>query len=217
MTSWKPLIIPGSLLLATLAACAHVPATHYYVLQSRQKDAGSPGMPDAGTRPVIGVEHFEVDPPYDQDRIIYRIGEDSSEIGYYDYHRWAAPLSRMLPGIVASALGDSTSALVLEPAATKRDYDAILDGRVRAFEEIDTPSGPQVEIRIELILRTRDGAPLWARTVGGRRALQTKSVGDLVSLMRSLLEDSLQQTVAGLVTALRQHDDEPEARPSPGR
>ena len=28
---------------------------------------------------------------------MYRVGEDSPEVGFYAYHRWAAPLSRMLP------------------------------------------------------------------------------------------------------------------------
>ena len=52
----------------------------------------------------VGVKAIHVDPPYNRDSIVYRIGSDSPEVGFYAYHQWAAPLTRMLPGVVADAL-----------------------------------------------------------------------------------------------------------------
>ena len=79
-----------SAVLALTIGCKAMPTTHYYILEPR---AGS--SDDAGAGVAVGVLPFEVDPPYDQDRIVYRIGADSPKVGFYEYHRWAAPLSRM--------------------------------------------------------------------------------------------------------------------------
>ena len=32
------------------------------------------------------MRSFDVDPPFDQDRIVYRVGAESPEIGFYAYH-----------------------------------------------------------------------------------------------------------------------------------
>ncbi len=104
MTSprWR---LPCLLAFAALAVgCwGRIPPTHYYVLELRgEGHEVNPGPAAGGLE--IGVESFAVDPPYDQDRLIYRVGEGSVEIGFYHYHRWATPLSRMLPRVVAVGL-----------------------------------------------------------------------------------------------------------------
>jgi uncharacterized lipoprotein YmbA len=87
-------------ILGTLAACGRGPATHYYLLEPREETSSAA----AGSAATVGVRAFHVEPPYDQDRIVYRVGLESSEIGFYAYHRWAAPLSRMVPRVVAEGL-----------------------------------------------------------------------------------------------------------------
>ena len=86
-------------ILTLSSGCRATPAMNYYVLEPRS--GASADAPD-GVR--VGVLPFEVDPPYDQDRIVYRIGADSPKVGFYEYHRWAAPLSRMLPRIASKLL-----------------------------------------------------------------------------------------------------------------
>ena len=58
-----------------LCGCGSVPPTHYYVLEPQDV----PRIEAFGTATArglaIGVETFRVDPPYDQDRIVYRVGD----------------------------------------------------------------------------------------------------------------------------------------------
>ena len=86
-------------LVATAVGCKAVPAMHYYMLEPRAETTPAPG---GGL--TVGVLPFAVDSPYDQDRIVYRVGDSSAEVGFYAYHRWAAPLSRMMPTLVAEGL-----------------------------------------------------------------------------------------------------------------
>ena len=91
-------------LAVALSGCGGPPATHYYLLEVTPKVEARSTAAERGV--TVGVRSFQVDPPYDQDRIVYRVGADSPEVGFYEYHRWAAPLSHMLPRLVCAAYGD---------------------------------------------------------------------------------------------------------------
>ena len=99
-----------------IAACARMPPTHYYVLL----DPSPPTPAPAHAGPSLGVPPFHVDAPYDQDRLVYRIGADSPEVRFYAYHRWAVPLSRMLAQVASETLAGTP---VDEVLAGLRAYD----------------------------------------------------------------------------------------------
>ena len=185
-----------------LSGCGTLPQTHYYVLEPHDvspAEASRSGL-------TIGVETFQVDPVYDQDRIVYRIGEDTAEVGFYAYHRWAAPLSRMLPGVVAAGLAGVGGVERIEPATQGRDYDAYLRGRVLAFEEIDTPEGERILVRLTLTLLTGDGRELWVEMLDHEAALSTGDVRGVVERMQAALDEGLRASRHGLERALLQAD-----------
>jgi uncharacterized lipoprotein YmbA len=130
------------LALSFVVGCSSLPTTHYYVLEL-DPVAGTNGASAAGageTAPwTIGVRPFTVDAPYDQDRIVYRVGEGSAEVGFYAYHLWAAPLDAMIAAAVATGLEGTPAVSIVEPAAAGRSYRAWLHGRVLALEEVDLP------------------------------------------------------------------------------
>jgi uncharacterized lipoprotein YmbA len=194
-------VVLAIVLVLTLGGCAgRVPPTHYYVLEPR--DIPRPETTDAASGGwAIGVETFQVDPPYDQDRIVYRVGESSPEVGFYAYHRWAAPLARMLPRVVAAELGGLSGVKSIESIAALREYDAYLAGRVLAFEEIDTSEGQRVRVRLALRLAT-DEDEIWSETVTGDTTLSPDGVGDVVHGMRSALADALRSARPGLEVVL---------------
>jgi uncharacterized lipoprotein YmbA len=150
----------------------------------------------------VGVSSFRIDAPYDQDRIVYRIGDDSPEIGYYAYHRWAVPLSRMLPVLVAESFAGVRGLQSIEPVTPGRDYDAFLEGRCVALEEIDVADGQRVRIRMVLGLRLADGAELWAKDLAYERTEQNREVREIVEQMRHLLGQALSEAAADLERAL---------------
>lgn len=190
-----------AILALWFVGCARVPVTHYYVLEPQH--AGRPAAAAAAAGLTIGIEPFHVDPPYDQDRIVYRPGQDSVEVGYYAYHRWAAPMSRMLPPVVAAAFGDVVGVAAIEPAVPGRIYDATLRGRVLALEEIDGPDGVRVGLRLTLDLDAADGTPLWSEALGDIGDTEAADeVSQVVTRMRALLDRLLAESRPGLERAL---------------
>ena len=64
------------LTLLVLGACGSAPTTRYYVLAPTPPTlVGDSSL--EGLR--VGVEPFTVDPPYDRDQLVYRLGVDSVE------------------------------------------------------------------------------------------------------------------------------------------
>ena len=185
-----------SALLVIAPACGRLPPMHYYVLELPDEASGSAQSGEKGL--IIGVETFQVDPPYDQDRIVYRVGENSVEVGFYAYHRWAVPLSRMLPKVVASGLQGAAGVKSIEPLVPSQDYTALLEGRVLSFEQIDTSEGQRIHVRITLVLRLQDGTELWMNILDGDATMETDHVSDLVDQMCHVLGQALNNAREGL-------------------
>ena len=192
--------------LVVSAGCSQLPPTHYYVLELDPASSG--GSAGGGTAAdaaawTIGVRPFAVDEPYDQDRIVYRVGEGSAEVGFYSYHLWAAPLSSMLPAAVATGLEGATGVAAVEPVVAGRAYRAFINGRVLAVEEIDLPDRQLVRAEIELRLVAPDGAELWTDVVDARGETRTEQVGDVVEALSAALAEALATTRESLGEGLR--------------
>ncbi len=192
------LLLAGS--VWNLAGCRSIPATRYYVLEP-PAIGGAPGQ-GLQSGLAIGVQEFVVDPPYDQDQLVYRTGEDSSEVGFYAYHRWAAPLGRLLPVAVARALTEIPGIASIQPMTPNGEYDAILTGRLFHLDEVDEPQGQRVRIRLELELSGADGTALWSQIVAAENNGRAAEVPEVVERMTAALGRALEQARDGLAAAL---------------
>jgi uncharacterized lipoprotein YmbA len=202
-------------LIAVMAAisivgCSQLPPTHYYVLELDPATSGETtgaagtggGAAGDASAWIVGVRPFAVDAPYDQDRIVYRVGEGSAEVGFYAYHLWAAPLSSMLAAAVASGLEGTPGVAAVEPVVAGRTYRAFLNGRVLAVEEIDLADRQLVRASIELRLVDRDGAELWTDIVAARGETRTERVDDVVEALSAALGEALGRTRESLGRAV---------------
>jgi uncharacterized lipoprotein YmbA len=190
------------ILMLVVTGCGKLPQTHYYLLELRDvHSSASSSFAGAGGW-EIGVRPFRVDPPYDQDRIVYRVGDGSPEIGFYAYHRWAAPLSRMLPDLVAEGLAGADGVGSIEPVMPGRDYASYLQGRLLALEEIDRADDQLVRIRLTLRLTSGDGDELWSETLSAEGSMRTEEVHVVVERMSELLAEALAEARADLAEAL---------------
>lgn len=199
----RPFIISlfWALLFSTAGTgCTTIPQTHYYLLRPEENATPPTTINQQGLE--IGVKDFLVDPPYDQDRIVYRVGSGSAEVGFYAYHRWAVPLSRMLPALVVDSFSGTPGITSIEPTQTGRPYTAILEGRVMSLEEIDRPEGQLVYARIILSLRLRDGTVIWSDSLTEGGMTEADTVGNIVEEMRGALVVLLARGREGLASAL---------------
>jgi len=182
-----------------VAACSGVPPTHFYVLEPQDGVRATAGD---GLR--VGVRPFEVDPPYDQQRIAYRIGVGSPEIRFYAYHQWAAPPARLMAGRVAAGLAVAEGIGSIEPLRSAHEYDAVLEGRILALEEIDEPDGQHVRVTIALALHPRAAAgPVWSYRLEAQGVTTAREVGGVVEAMNEALERALADAARDLGAALR--------------
>ncbi len=191
------------ILLATIlfTACAGIPPTHYYMLEwdSGGMDPGPAADPSGIT---VGIEVFEVEPPYDQDRIVYRADPESPERGFYAYHRWATPISRMLPRLTADGLSGMPGVSVIAPIVAGGRYDALLAGTVLALVEVDTPDGHEAQVRLRLELRRPTGEAIWDETMDRVVITRTASVEAVVEGMNAALSDLIRQARPGIEAAI---------------
>ncbi len=209
------------LALAALAPCllalgcaGGLPPTHYYTLGPpapgaaagpvRGGGAGVAAIPAevAAEGLTVGVETFRVDPPYDQDRIVFRRGADSPEVGFYAYHRWAAPLGRLVAVAVAEGLHGTPGIASVEPADSNGAYGARLAGRVLSLEEVDLPEGPEARLALALELTDGDGGVVWSGTVRESAGGPAASPSEVVRLMARALSKALERLRAELAAAL---------------
>ncbi|MEM7355272.1 MAG: hypothetical protein AAF657_30960 [Acidobacteriota bacterium] len=174
--------------LAVVTGCGSVPRTHYYVLApSEGPQVSSPTT--VGQRQVVGVETFHVDPPYDQGLVVYRLASRPGEVGFYDYHRWAAPLGSLAALAFADSAGESPEGpaadVVFEPTTPTGSYSAFLRGRILHLEEVDHPDGQVVRIVLELALDDPKKVPLWHRTLRSETRLQAQEASQIVDQIRT--------------------------------
>lgn len=228
------LLAAGLGALTLVASCAGAPEVRYYELSPPAAGRGSmtavTGVEGAtgvdrteGVR--IGVERFRVDPPYDQNRIVYRIASEANEVGFYAYHRWATPLESML-ALAAARLLESRPGVALaepvEPADPEAAYDLLVGGRLLELDEVDGPDGEEARVELELTLRVPDGgstgadggSELWR---GRYRATAAGTAGDVaavVALMEQALAEALGRGTDELVRHLSVPADPIEAKGS---
>jgi uncharacterized lipoprotein YmbA len=187
-------------------ACRSAPPTRYYVLAP----GGVAMAPKSASRDPtglrIGVEPFTVDPPYDRDQLVYRHGPDSVEVGFYTYHRWAAPLGELVAVAMAEGLRGTVGIAAIEPVTAAGHYSAFLRGRVVYLEEIDLPDTQLARLRLELRLVDASGSTLWSQEVTGSSAGRNERVADVVEQLYQAFRDALQEARTGLTQAVASAD-----------
>lgn len=190
-----------SLAVWFLGACSSAPPTHYYVLSPTRPEAAAQAAETGSTGLVVGVPPFTVDPPYDRDQLVYRLGLDSVEVGFYSYHRWAAPLGDLVAVSMAEGLEGTPGIDRIEPVTSGGNYSAFLRGRVLYLEEIDVPGQQLARLALELRLVDREGKTLWSGQVEGSASGTNETVAGIVEQLYQAFDQALEQARSGLAAA----------------
>lgn len=195
--------VPTLLVALLSSACSVAPPVRYYSLAPVASEAPAAGgrLLSAGGSPGglrIGVEGFRVDPPYDQERIVYRVGSDPHRVGFYDYHRWSMPPERMLALATARRLEAEDGVALAEPAGGvggSTRYDVLVRGRLLALEEVDRPGEERARVEIELAFFDPAGDELWRGRAEGSAAADVEEVSSVVALLEEALAEALRPAV----------------------
>lgn len=185
------------LVLVFCIGCSAVPQIRYFELAVPASESAvetPAATPQAPAILHLGVDELEVDPPYDQDRLVYRRSAESTEVGFYEFTRWAAPLGQLLQRDLVRQLQRRGDVGQVEELQGLRTYHRVLRGRVLQAEEVDLPDGRvAARLRLELQLADSDGNLCWRGEVGGEVTGHAADGAQVMALLGRAAEQLLDE------------------------
>jgi len=184
--------------VATLfvAGCGHeVKRPHYYALDIPPAPDHTAGHPRfTGT---VAVSRFETPSYLRQGRIVYR--ESPEEVGFYEYHRWAADPAETTTTAIIEALLSSRLFSVVKRYDGHNQQDYLMVGQLERLEEIDYGGPVRVEAKISAeLVNLRTGSTEWTGDASEMLNIENRSVDSVVTAMNRTVQKSINQLVASL-------------------
>ena len=171
-------------LLPVLVGCGGVRYPKYYTL-----NVPPPPDPPAeeGVRTSVAVREFQSPAYLRQGPIVYRTTRE--QIGFYEYHRWAADPRTLLTSAVIDHLRASGQFSMVAMYDGRPNNDYVFSGRLEKLEEVDYESGVKVEVAISAqITRVTTGATVWSNAVSETRPVSQRNVPGVVSGMNRTVD-----------------------------
>jgi ABC-type uncharacterized transport system auxiliary subunit len=160
-----------------------------------------PAPPDPPAQPsvrsTIAVREFQSPGYLRQGPIVYRTTPE--QVGFYEYHRWAADPRMVVTSAVIDHLrgGGQYSRVSMDNGRANNDY--IFSGKLEKLEEVDYDAGVKVEVAISAqITRIKTGATVWSNAVSESGTVSKRNVPGVVSQMNRTMQvaiDKLLSTV----------------------
>jgi uncharacterized lipoprotein YmbA len=177
------------------AACAEVRYPKYYLLNV--EPTRTPAADDARRSVAVAVRRFDTPDYIRQGRIVYR--ETPEEIGFYDYHRWAADPGATITTAMIDALRSARLFSAVVPYDGREQQECVLSGRLERLDEIDYGGGVRVEARLlAALVNRRTGETLWTGDASETSKIETRTIGSVVAAMSHAVETSIDRLVASM-------------------
>ena len=181
-------------LLPALSGCGRVRYPAYYTLNL----PAPPDPPAAeGVRTSIAVREFQSPGYLRQGPIVYR--KTPEQIGFYEYHRWAADPRTLMTSAVIDHLRASGQYSMVSMYNGRPDNDYIFSGKLEKLEEVDYESGVKVQVAMSAqITRVATGVTVWSNTVSEVGTVSQRNIPGVVSQMNQTMQvaiDKLLSTV----------------------
>jgi hypothetical protein len=140
-----------------LSACAGAPLVHHITL-----DDGRPPVAKSSIAPGIAVVRANVPDRIDRPQLLLR--SDGNQVTLSEQYRWAEPLRREIPRLIANDLGElldssRVAALPADEAGFTVDFKLALD-----FQQLDIVVGKGVDVDVLWRLEHRSGKSLVGRS-----------------------------------------------------
>jgi ABC-type uncharacterized transport system auxiliary subunit len=179
-------------LLPALAGCSRARYPKYYTLNLPP----APDPPALETvRTSIAVREFQSPVYLRQGPIVYR--STPEEIGFYEYHRWAADPRILVTNAVIDHLRASGHFSLVSMYDGRADHDFVLRGKLEKLEEVDYQAGVKVEVTISAqITQATTGATVWTNAVSEVATVSQRSVPGVVSAMNRTMDQAINKLLS---------------------
>jgi uncharacterized lipoprotein YmbA len=148
--------------------------------------------PQEGVRASLAVREFRSPAYLHQGAIVYKTSPE--QIGFYNYHRWAADPREVVTNAMTDRLRASGSFTQVKLYDGRSDVDYVLSGRIEKLEEIDYEGGIKVEVAITAqMTNLTTGAAAWTNTVDEIGTVDQRDVPAVVSEMNRTMERAIEK------------------------
>jgi ABC-type uncharacterized transport system auxiliary subunit len=160
----------------------------YYTLSTAPTIKPDPTSPRWNA--AVAVRRFQTPAYLRQGRIVYR--ESPDQIGFYDYHRWAADPAVTVTTAFIDSLRSANTFTTVAPYDGQDRPDFLITGRLEKLDEIDYGSGVTVEARLSAVLTNlRTGAIVWSGDAAETSIVDKRDVNSVVAQMSRAVQGSI--------------------------
>ena len=179
-----------------MASCGHeVKHPHYYTLEI--PPAPAPSLTNPHFPCTVAVSRFETPSYLRQGRIVYR--KSPEEVGFYEYHRWAADPAETITTAMIDALRSSRLFSFVKRYDGHNQQDYLIVGRLERIEEIDYGGPVRVEAKISAeLVNLGTGTTEWTGDASQMSDVENRNVDSVVRAMNRTVQNSISQLVASL-------------------
>ena len=181
-----------------LAGCGRMRYPSYYTL-----NLPAPPDPPApeNVRTSIAVREFQSPGYLRQGPIVYRTTPE--QIGFYEYHRWAADPRTLVTSAVVDHLRASAQYSTVSMYNGRADIDYVFSGKLENMEELDYESGVKVQVAMSAqITRVDTGATVWSNSVSEVGKVSQRDVPGVVSEMNRTMGIAIDKLLATMPAPL---------------
>ena len=153
-----------------------------------------PPAPESA-RTSIAVREFQSPGYLRQGPIVYRTTPE--EVGFYEYHRWAADPRALVTTAVIDHLRarGQFSTVSMDDGRSNNDY--VFSGKLEKLEEVDYESEVRVEVAMSAqITKVATGATVWSNAVSETGTVSQRNVRGVVSQMNRTMELAISELLS---------------------
>ncbi|GAK55431.1 hypothetical protein U27_02265 [Candidatus Vecturithrix granuli] len=182
-------------ILVVLSGCASVPPTHYYTFQPIPVIGRE--TPSSRYPASIGIEAYEAETPYQQDRIVFR--KSPYEVNFYEYHRWLRPPAELVTDQVQKLLKVSGLFQQIQAYTYDSTPDYLLRGRILLFDQWYNGKGSSVRIGIHYqFVELAQEQILWSDVIETTATVPTLNIVETVKGFESAVQENISQALASI-------------------
>src|SRR5215469_13218291 len=187
--------LAGIAIITALTGCGgRIRYPNYYTLNLPAPP--DPPAPES-VRTSIAVREFQSPGYLRQGPIVYRTTPE--EIGFYEYHRWAADPRGLVTNAVIDHLRASGQYATVLMYNGRAESDLIFSGKLEKLEEVDYDNEVKVEVAISgQITRAKTGATVWSNAVSEVGTGSQRNVAGVVSEMNRTVARAIDRLLAGV-------------------
>jgi len=179
-------------LLPVLSGCGRVRYPAYYTLNLPAPP--DPPAPES-VRTTIAVREFQSPGYLRQGPIVYR--KTPEEIGFYEYHRWAADPRTLATSALVDHLRASGQFSMVSMYDGRPNNDYVFSGKLEKLEEVDYESGVKVEVAMSAqITKVATGATVWSNAVSETGTVPQRNVRGVVSEMNRTVDVAINKLLS---------------------